>query len=46
MDGISQLLQSSTTMQLDAGFLCNLLAFCVVFEAISVAVGHFASIGK
>ena len=46
MDGITQLLQSSTTMQLDAGFLCNLLSFCVVFEAISVAVGHFASIGK
>ena len=46
MDAISQLLQSTVPMQLDAGFLCNLLAFCVVFEAVSVAIGHFANLGR
>lgn len=46
MDAISQLLQSSGTMQLDAGFICNLLAFCVVFEAVSVTIGHFANLGR
>ena len=43
---ISLLLQSSGTMQLDAGFICNLLAFCVVFEAVSVAIGHIANLGR
>lgn len=43
---ISQLLQSSGTMQLDAGFVCNLLAFCVVFEAVSVAIGNIANLGR
>ena len=46
MDAISQLLQSSGSMQLDAGFLCNLLAFTVVLETLSVVVGHIANIGR
>lgn len=46
MDAISQLLQSTVPMQLDAGFLCNLLAFTVVLESLSVVVGHIANVGR
>ena len=46
MDQITQFFISSYDNVLNIGFVCNLMIFCACFEAISVAIGHMASIGK
>lgn len=46
MDSVTQLLVSQYDNVLNIGFVCNLMLFSACFEAISVAIGHFASIGR
>lgn len=46
MDSVTALLISEYDNILNIGFICNLMIFCACFEAISVAIGHFASIGR
>lgn len=46
MDQITQFFISQYDNVLNIGFVCNLMIFSAVFEAISVAIGHMASIGR
>ena len=46
MDSITSFFISEYDNILNIGFVCNLMIFCACFEAISVAIGHMASIGK
>lgn len=46
MDGITALLLGETAFNLNANFICNLIVLTVFMEAISVAIGHMAGIGK
>ena len=46
MDQVTSFFISEFDNILNIGFICNLMIFSACFEAISVAIGHFASMGK
>lgn len=46
LDGLTQLLMGSTSFDLNANFICNVIVLCVILESVSVAIGHIASVGK
>lgn len=46
MDQVTTFLISEYDNILNIGFVCNLMIFCACFEALSVSIGHLASIGR